>query len=153
MERIREFLETTTGKAIGVGVIALAAIVLFFAGRSYFGSSSAANLSRDRAFICSQTGKAFEHTLEYGEAIPIKSPFSKENTGYPAELCYWTREGTIKQTPTAVLLRSWLGEKGPTFCKDCGRLVVGHNPKPREGDPPPPTGAEYSERRGQRNRE
>jgi hypothetical protein len=153
MEGFRRFLESGTGKMVAGGVIAVAALLMVLGIRSYFGSSSAADLSRDRVFICSETGKPFNHSLQYGEAIPIKSPHSGKETGYPAELCYWTKEGAIKDKPTPVLLRSLLGEKGPTFCPDCGRLVVGHNPKPNPGDNPPPTEGEYRLRRGQRDRE
>jgi hypothetical protein len=88
--------------------------------------------------------------LKVGDQIPVKSPHSGKSTGYPAELCYWTKDGVIKSEPTAVLLRSHLGERSPTFCPDCGRLVVGHNPRPSQGDKPPPTQAEYKPRRGDR---
>ncbi len=143
MESVREFLESKQGKAVAGGVLALAVLALFFSIRSYLGDSEAAALSGERTFICSQTGKPFDHTLTLGEMIPVTSPHSGATTGYPAELCYWTREGTTKKKPTAVLVRSALGEQGPTFCPDCGRLVVGHNPAPRDGDSPPPTQAEY----------
>jgi hypothetical protein len=95
------------------------------------------------AFICSQTGKVFDHEPERGERIPVYSPYSGGNTGYPAEFCYWTADGQIKSDPTPVLLNSWIGKAGPTFCPDCGRLVVMHNPRPRPGDRPPPTREEY----------
>jgi hypothetical protein len=151
MEGLREFFESKPGKALTAGLLAVAAVVGFFSVRSYFGGSAAAEMARERTFICSQSGKAFEHTLQLGEAIPVKSPFSGQNTGYPAELCYWTKDGRIKKEPTAVLLKTLVGERGPTFCPDCGRLVVGHNPKPKDGDAPPPTEGEFQARKSHRD--
>ena len=54
----------------------------------------------------------------------------------------------MKKEPTPVFVKSRAGEPGPTFCPDCGRLVVVHNPKPKDGDRPPPTQAEYKPPRG-----
>jgi hypothetical protein len=61
------------------------------------------------------------------------------NTGYPAEACYWTADGGTKTEPTWVLMNAVLGKPGPTFCPDCGRLVVARNPMPGPGVKPPPT--------------
>jgi len=77
--------------------------------------------------------------------MPVLAPSGK-NTGYEAELCYWTKDGKPKETPTPVLLNIYKGIKGPTFCPDCGRLVVGHNPPAMEGAKPPPTKDEYTPR-------
>jgi hypothetical protein len=97
-------------------------------------------------FICTETGKTFRHTNEIGEMQPIHSPFSGRDTGVPAEPCYWTRDGGIKSEPTWVLLNELAGKPGPTFCPDCGRLVVGHNPPAEDGHTPPPTQREYEAR-------
>ena len=50
----------------------------------------------------------------------------------------------MKKKPDAVLLRALLGERGPTFCPVCKRLVVMHNPRPKDGSTPPQTEAEYA---------
>ena len=55
---------------------------------------------------------------------------SGKKTGVPAEACYWTADGGTKKNPTWVLLNELAGKPGPTFCPDCNRLVVGHNPAP-----------------------
>jgi hypothetical protein len=94
-------------------------------------------------YMCTETGKAFKHKNEEGEVPPVYSPYSGKNTGVKAELCYWTADGGTKKDPTPVLLNRLAGKDGPTFCPDCGRLVVGHNPAPRPGAKPPPTRAEY----------
>jgi hypothetical protein len=96
-------------------------------------------------FIDSETGQTFRVKFQPGMHIPVMSPYTGRETGYVAELCYWTADGQIKSDPTAVLMNSDIGKPGPTFCPDCGRLVVVHNPNPnaRPGMRPPPTEAEY----------
>ena len=93
-------------------------------------------------YIDANTGKAFDHILEKGERVPIQTP-SGEKAGYPAEPCYWTKDGKAKTEPTWVLLNVYSKKPGPTFCPDCGRLVVGHNPPPAPGESAPPTAANY----------
>lgn len=113
---------------------------------SNLGGSEAAQISAERVFMCAETGKPFELELEAGMKIPTHSPHSGKDTGYPAELCYWTADGKTKSEPTAVLLNSVTGKSGPTFCRDCSRLVVGHNPSPEPGMSPPPKESEYKGR-------
>jgi len=86
-------------------------------------------------FLCTETNKPFEYAMQMGEKWPVPSPFSKKNTGYPAEQCYWTRDGKRKSEPTYVILNEHLGKRGDTICPDCGRLVVGHNPPPPDSLP------------------
>ena len=125
------FFESALGKYIVVG-----AIILCVAGAGYMvygamrGNSVVAE-ANERVFIDSETGQSFNVKLYslIGQSIPIKSP-SGHNSGYPAELCYWTKDGQTKTAPTPVLLNILVGKPGPTFCPDCGRLVVGHNPLP-----------------------
>ncbi len=81
-------------------------------------------------FVCSETLKAFPYTVKEGEDYPVESPFSKKKTGYPGEACYWTKDGKQKTEATWVLLNSHIGKSGDTKCPDCGRVVVGHNPRP-----------------------
>jgi hypothetical protein len=110
-----------------------------------------ANLRRDPSitaaesplFVNVETGKTFHQPLVAGMMFPVKSPDTGNMSGYPAELCYWNKDGTPKTEPTAVALNSYLGKPEPTFCPDCGRLVVEHNPLPRPGVRPPPTREEY----------
>ena len=96
-----------------------------------------------RWFADAETRQPFQQKIELGMTMPVKSPFTHRATGYPAELCYWTKDGKPKTTPTPVLLNSDLGIDGPTFCPDCGRLVVGHNPAPEPGMKAPPTREDY----------
>jgi hypothetical protein len=95
-------------------------------------------------YVCSETGKSFRHKNEMGDTIPIYSPYSGKNTAYPGEACYWNPDGSTKSEPTWVLLNEAVGKNEPTFCPDCGRLVVGHNPRPVAGGKPPPTRGEYA---------
>ena len=86
----------------------------------------------EAVFMCSETHMTFPYAMHEGEHWPVVSPFTGKKTGYPAERCYWTRDGKRKATPTYVILNASLGLPGDTFCPDCGRIVIGHNP------PPPP---------------
>ena len=144
-ERLRQFFDSTAGKITAVVIFLAALLILYVSARP---RNDAANLSARRTFICSETGKPFTAKVEIGMTIPIKSPYSGKNTGYPAELCYWTKDGGVRKEPFPVLLkRSLDATAGPTFCPDCGRLVVGHNPTPSDAKGPPPTEQEYNARR------
>jgi hypothetical protein len=145
---MREWLESSGGKIAVALLILIAGVAVFFAVRSLVSPSEAGALSRDRLFICSETGKQFRKRLEVGMTIPVMSPFSGKATGYEAELCYWTKDGQIRKEPYPVLLNTHKGKPEPTFCPDCGRLVKPLNPAPSAGDRPPPTEAEYKARRG-----
>lgn len=142
MEWLKRFFGTPAGMVVGTCIGLGLCLILYWEVRDIFNPPALADM-RQGYFICSQTGKAFRHELTAGEAIPIYSPYSGSNTGYPAELCYWNADGTIKSTPTPVLLNSWIGKPGPTFCPDCGRLVVARNPYPSPNSKPPPTREEY----------
>jgi len=102
-------------------------------------------------YICTETGKPFRHQIKMGESLPIESPYSGKKTGVPAEACYWNADGTTRKEPVWVLLNQWIHKPGPTFCPDCGRLVVGHNPPPGPGARPPPTSTEYYARKSSGN--
>lgn len=109
--------------------------MLFVVNRSYQRYSASADVqSRYRTLIDSETGKVFEEfKLSMNESIPFKNPDTGERTLYPAEACYWTKEGGAKLTPTWVLLNEAVKKSGPTKCPDCGRTVVAHNPMPPLG--------------------
>jgi hypothetical protein len=145
---LREFLAGKGGKVAGIIMFLASIAIVVYSVRHYLGPSEAEKLSDERMFVDSESLKAFPHTLEIGEVIPVKSPFSGNKTGYPAEACYWTKDGQIKNDPTWVLLNETIGKPGPTFCPDCGRLVIGHNPRPSPGDTPPPTEDEYKRAHG-----
>ena len=141
---IREFLQTSKGKTFGLillGIGLLTAIVSIWMNWS----SPAESLSNDRIYISASDHKVFRVTLKPGLTLPVTSPNGNKD-GWPAELCYWNKDGTIKTEPTPVLVNQYIGKPGPTFCPDCGRLVVPHNPPPNPGLKPPPTKAEYKPR-------
>jgi hypothetical protein len=143
---LREFFNSTAGKAVAIVLILAGLVAIWMSVRSNFGPSDAVSSSRNRMFICSQTMKPFQHEVSLGEQFPVMSPFSGKNTGYPAEPCWWTKDGKIRTEPYYVLLNDFAHKSGPTFCPDCGRLVIPHNPAPRAGDRPPPTQQQYAER-------
>ena len=127
------------------GALVICVIALGLVGYSAFGrKSEAEKASSQRVMICSETMKTFEYTLKEGDTFPVRSPYSKKNTGWPAEKCYWTRDGQAKRAPTYVLLNQYIGKEGPTICPDCGRKVVERNPLP-----PPSKWQELAEREKQ----
>jgi hypothetical protein len=144
MRRLREFFNTTAGKIVATVLVLAGIVVLIHSAKSSLGNGDAIALSRDRVYIDATTGKPFNFELKIGDSgiIPVQAP-SGGRTGYPAEQCYWTADGQIKSEPTYVLLSKFAGRSGPTFCPDCGRLVVEHNPPPILNGKPPPTEEEY----------
>lgn len=142
LERLREFLRSPAGKGVAVVVVLLCLVYAWTSVRSAV-VSDAEELSSNRMFVDAATGKPFRAKLEVGMPFPLVAP-SGGNTGYPAEACYWTKEGTAKAEPTYVLLNMYKGSNDPTFCPDCGRLVVGHNPPAAQAKQPPPTKEEYA---------
>ena len=149
LESTRKFLESGAGKAAaGLLVVVGLAFVLF----TLWGlmSSEGERASANRMFIDIETNQPFEHELTMGEKLPVRTPSGKDS-GYPAEACYWTKDGKPKDKPTWVFVSNvWKGTKEPSFCPDCGRLVVGHNPPPGDGRTAPPTKDDYAKnpRRG-----
>jgi hypothetical protein len=142
------FFRTGPGKVTAYILIATSiSVATYFVFQAIRGGQVVAQ-GNDRIFLDTATNKAFHVRLDdlVGQSIPIKSPYSGTNTGYPAELCYWTADGSVKSDPTPVVLNNLLGKSGPTFCPDCGRLVIGNNPKPGPTSKPPPTQAEWEQR-------
>src|SRR2546429_4065890 len=100
MPGVREFLNTTGGKATAVGLIVLGIAFMLYSLKKNFGQSEIASTSRERIFVDAKTGKSFEYTVSASDRIPIKAP-SGGNKGYPAGLGYWTKDGKVKKEPTA----------------------------------------------------
>ena len=145
MGAVNQFLSTKGGRitAVALGVIGLGVAVYSIV--TYLKGDMPSNAFYT-TYVCAETGKSFRHKNEMGETIPILSPFSGKNTAYPGEACFWNADGSTKPEPTWVLLNDAIGKSGPTFCPDCGRLVVGHNPRPVAGGKAPPTRAQYAAR-------
>ena len=144
LEDLRKFFQSRGGFIVAgmVGLVGIVAVVYAF--KANFGTTDAERFTSDRTFIDASTGKPFSYTIKIGDTLPITAP-SGQKTGWPAELCYWNKDGSIRKTPFPVLLNVYKnpGSREPTFCPDCGRLVVPHNPAPVEGSKPPPTQEEY----------
>src|SRR4051812_40733578 len=106
MAGLREFINTSGGRiaAAALVIIALAAAVFMF--RNSFGASSDVAAANDRVFIDATTGKPFSRELRPGMTVPIDAPFGKKS-GYPAEMCWWTKDGKIRKEPYPVLLNMW----------------------------------------------
>ncbi len=135
---VREFFRTSAGRYAAIALVVLAVCLCAWSIRNNLGVNEAAQMSAERVFICVETGQPFELEMTAGMRFPVRSPHSDKDTGYPAELCYWTTDGKVKDDFTAVALNEQLGEPGATYCPDCSRLVVRYNPKPTDGAVAPP---------------
>lgn len=118
-----------------VMAVASVAVLLLSGGIIYWqlftGPPSAAAETRQRDLIDAKTGKQYlKFKIPPNSRFPYTNPDTGEATLYPAELCYWTRDGKAKLPPTYVLLNEYAGRPGDTICPDCGRKVVPHNPMP-----------------------
>jgi hypothetical protein len=135
MSGLREFFQKPAGQAVAIVLLLLGLAAAWW---SISGSmENPVDDANTRWFVDSTTLQPFRHELKAGEMIPVQAP-SGGKTGYLAELCYWTADGKVKEEPTPVLLNSSLGKSEPTFCPDCGRLVVGRNPPADASRRPPP---------------
>jgi hypothetical protein len=143
MSQWRAFFRRPAGLAcLGLLVIG-SAIALVYSVQGFVSSDNPASLSRRGWFVDSATLQPFEYQIQVGDKIPVVAP-SGGRTGYPAEPCYWTRDGRLRAEPYPVLLNSSIGKSEPTFCPDCGRLVKPHAAPPAPGEKPSPTQAEYA---------
>lgn len=122
----------------GAGAL-LAVVLLSAAGylfyNNYWNAAADEPVDTARWFKCTGDDNAFTYAMKKGEKPPVACPACKKTTAFPAEACYWTRDGGTKDKPTYVVLNKHLGKEGDTICPDCGRVVVGHNPDPRKGKP------------------
>jgi hypothetical protein len=128
-----------TGKTIAAVVLVIsAAIFLYFFVLRGDGVTSLRDEVNSPIFI-DEDGKVFRHRIREGE--PIDNVLgSTGKKAFPAEFCWWTKDGKIRESdPIPVLLEQWLKKPGPTFCPDCNRLVTPNNSRPQEGSRPPPT--------------
>jgi hypothetical protein len=136
-----DWFKTNTLRKVGALLLGLIAIIaVYHSVRSF--TYSPVDDTHSRLFMDAETGKVFTAEMKIGTTIPVISPDTGKPTGYPPEECYWNADGTPKSTPTYVILNKELGKPGPTFCPDCGRLVVPLNPQPH-GQSPPPTREQY----------
>ena len=122
------------GLGLFLGVVILG-VAVYLAYRTFTTAPIPEAHGTAMTFMCSETNKTFDYTMKEGESYPVESPYSKKKTGYPAEACYWTKDGKRKTNPDFVILKSRLGKDGDTICPVCGRVVVPHNPLPPSSTP------------------
>jgi hypothetical protein len=134
---VREYLQSRGGKNIAIAVVIIGVLA---AGISIWSNVRPSDEMADASapvFINLQ-GQTKRITMEVGKPIP--------DGWYKAELCYWTKDGHPKATPTYVLMNRYRNKPEPTFCPDCGRMVRDHNPPAGPDVKPPPTELEYKSR-------
>ncbi len=124
-------------------LLGIAVVIFVLAGLwawRNLGGDDIAGIAANRAFYCAETGKFYEYTIQMGDTSPYPSPHSGRNTGYRAEACYWAKDANgkwaRKEKPTLVFVLKEMDETTDekTFCPDCGREVVRHNPSPTDKD-------------------
>ena len=134
LESLRRFLNSGAGRAVAIAVVVIGILIAAWTLKGVT-TSEGEDLASKRVYIDGKTNKVLYITIGVNTKLPPDA--------HPAEACYWTKDGKPKQEPTYVLLNMYKGSDEPTFCPDCGRLVVGHNPAARAGMTPPPTKDEY----------
>lgn len=98
--------------------------------------NSGARVSAERAYMCIECSKVFEHVLKHGDIEPFECPECGKAAGWRAETCYWTKgpngEWKAKLEPTFVVVKQRYDPNTTekTYCPDCGKEVRGHNPMP-----------------------
>lgn len=108
-----------------LGCLIAAAVLGARALRSETGSLE--RWSQEHTLIDTETGELFvDYRVPDGASYPLKNPNTGATNLMPAEACYWTRDGRAKMEPTYVYVPQ--GER--VTCPDCGRAVVGRNPRP-----------------------
>lgn len=125
--RLQSWIRNDKVKIGGSLLLLLAAAVLL--ARS-FGGDAAADASRERLAIDSVTGVVHSIGIVEGDRFPWTNPDTGERTLYPAEKCYWTKDGKAKLVPTYVFVKLYANINEKTTCPDCGREVRQHNPLP-----------------------
>jgi hypothetical protein len=141
-ESLIEWFKTNTLKKVGaLAFVVLIGIVVLYVIHSM--GNAAIDRTHGRLFVDSESGKTYYLAIKVGMATcPAINPDTGNPTLYMPEMCYWNADGSTKTTPTYVILNFQRGKAGPTFCPDCGRLVVANNPPPG-GQSPPPTRQEF----------
>lgn len=87
--------------------------------------------TRTKTLICAETDQVFrDRRCPPGATFPALNRRTQRRTLYPAERCYWNADGSVRPTPTLVLLNQYRDVPGPTLCPDCGREVTPRNPMP-----------------------
>ncbi len=116
---------------IGASIAALILAAVIMGWQLFSGTTTAGDASRSRTLVDAESGEVFENfPIKDGDRQPWMNPKTGKATLFPAERCFWTRDGKAKMKPTWVLLNQYAGKPGETICPDCGRRVVPHNPAP-----------------------
>lgn len=110
--------------AVTVVLLALAAVRIWAAA-----SHPAVAAADTRTLMDAETGRLATVNVTDGFGpFPMVNPRTGERTLYPTEICY--ANGCAAKGGTHVILNSYLGKEGPTYCPACGGEVRFHNPGP-----------------------
>lgn len=116
---------------VGGSILAILIAIVILWLQIFGGGRDAEVSSKRRDCIDAESGEVFlEYGITTGSNAPWKNPKTGKMTLFPAEKCFWTKDGQAKLEPTLVLLNRYVGKDAVTICPDCGRKVVLHNPMP-----------------------
>lgn len=121
-------LKKTILGVVAAGLIGYAAYAVW----GTIGGGAEISKANTKGFKDSETGEVFQIKLEIGMKFPLENPKTGKNTLYPTEICYAGK--CLKKGGTYVILNSTLGKDEPTYCPECGTIVVPRNPGPKYQD-------------------
>ena len=88
-------------------------------------------LSASTTVIDAESGEVVRRfPLPLDKVHPWTNPKTGRDTLYPAEPCFWDKDGSVMPEPTWVLVNDYMGKPGETKCPHCARRVVPRNPMP-----------------------
>lgn len=125
------FLSGKVFAGLGAALLSLG-VLAYVVWSSY---NSVANTAIRSAFLTtmkdSETGEVFKQIdIRQERSIPFSNPKTGKRTLFPAEECYWTKDGKAKLEPDYVILNERMGKPGRTTCHVCGRTVTRGNAMP-----------------------
>ncbi|HYD02080.1 MAG TPA: hypothetical protein VEB22_12710 [Phycisphaerales bacterium] len=137
-DRLRDFLGDAAGGGKNWKLWGTVAALVVVGGFAIWSISNAVSDPQSGTnYIAAIDGSDPEHPVPLprfyapaGDKAPYKSPSTGKTAVWPAEKCYWTRDGKAKTEPTLVLLNSYVGKPGDTICPDCGKKVYPRNKPP-----------------------
>src|SRR4051794_29559264 len=98
------FFQTKIGRVVSFVIVCLAlAVLAYFVIPLVARSGSEATTANERIYADASFDPPppFKIKLHPGMQTPFLPPLPQKQTGSPAELCYWTKDGKPKTEPTA----------------------------------------------------
>lgn len=111
-----------------VGALGLAMLLLVYQLTSQ--GADISEMASGSSVMDSETGEVIPRFMAPKEFAPWVNPKTGKRTLWPAEPCYYNKDGSVKSKPTMVIPND-VGYTDAKVCPDCGRKVVSRNPRPK----------------------